>query len=182
MLRTPIVILVVIVALSTATLAAPQPSCVNPPVPSNLILAAVTRVVDGDTIDIRFLNGPRERVRLLGIDTPELYESDKLERNVRESGRSKEEIQKLGQLASEFSKSHLDRQDIGLEMDAQLRDNFGRLLAFIWLSHTNVLFNMLIVREGFAQVATIPPNVKYVDLLLACQREARDGVRGLWGR
>jgi len=140
------------------------------------------RVVDGDTIDVRILSGPRERVRLLGIDTPEVYESDKLERDVRETGRSKSEIQELGKLASEFTRNHLDRQDVGLELDVQLRDSFGRLLAYVWLLRNDVLFNMLVVREGYAQVVTIPPNVKYVNQLLACQREARDAFRGLWGK
>lgn len=160
---------------------APQAACTNPPQPPNLIQARVVRVIDGDTIQVRLSNARTERVRLIGMDTPEVYESEKLERDARESGRSRAEIQALGRLASEFTKKHLDGRDLALELDVQMRDRYGRLLAYIWLPD-GIQFNVLILREGYAQVLTIPPNVKYTDLFLACQREAREKVRGLWGR
>ena len=72
-------------------------------------------------------------------------------------------------------------QDVALELDVQKRDRYRRLLAYVWLED-GTLFNMLIVREGYALVATYPPNVKYVEVFLACQREARKNLRGLWGR
>jgi micrococcal nuclease len=164
-----------------AVAAAPTSTCIYPPKPSNLFQGIVIRVVDGDTADVRLLNGPRERVRLLGIDTPEVYDSEKLERDARASGRSKEEVQALGRLASEFTKRHLGGKEVGLELDVQTRDQYGRLLAYVWLQG-GILFNLHILREGYAQVLTIPPNVKYVELLLACQRDAREQRRGLWGR
>ncbi len=139
------------------------------------------RVIDGDTIQVRLSNARTERVRLTGIDTPEIYDSEKLERDSRESGRSREEIQTLGRLASEFTKKHLDGKSIWLELDVQTRDKYARLLAYVWLPD-GILFNMVIMREGYAQILTIPPNVKYADLFLACQREAREKRRGLWGR
>jgi micrococcal nuclease len=162
-------------------IAVPSVRCVNPQVPSNLIQAIVIRVVDGDTLDVRIRAGFRERVRLLGIDTPEVYESSKLDRDARESGRSKEVIQALGRLASDFTKKHLAGKDVRLEFDVQTRDQYGRLLAHVWLED-GTLFNMVILREGYAQILTIPPNVKYADLFLACQREAREANRGLWGK
>ncbi len=161
--------------------AGPQPACTNPPQPANLLQVRVVRVVDGDTIQVRLPNTRTERVRLIGMDTPEVYESEKLARDVRESGRSREEIQALGRLASEFTKQRLDAKSVGLELDVQARDRYGRLLAYVWLPDGS-LFNMVILREGYAQVLTIPPNVKYADLFLACQRDAREKMRGLWGK
>jgi micrococcal nuclease len=175
-------ILAVFLALGLAhgALAGPQNQCANPPRPPNLFWGIVTRVVDGDTIHVLLRDGPTERVRLIGIDTPEVHESDKLKRDARQSGRSKAEIQALGRLASEFTRRHLDRKEVGLGPDVQSRDRHGRLLAYVW--QDKKLFNMLIVTEGYAQVLTIPPNVRYADIFLACQREARQAKRGLWGR
>lgn len=161
--------------------AAPQSACTNPPLPADLLQARVVRVIDGDTIQVRLSNARTERVRLIGIDTPEVYESEKLERDSRESGRSREEIQALGRLASEFTKKRLDGEEVGLELDVQVWDRYGRVLGYVWLSN-DTLFNALILREGYAQILTIPPNVKYAELFLACQREAQERNKGLRGR
>lgn len=90
-------------------------------------------------------------------------------------------MQNLGHQSSEFARRYLDGREIRLELDVQHRDSFGRLLAYVWLRDSR-LFNMIILREGYAQVYTFPPNVKYVDLFLACEREAREKGRGLWRR
>jgi micrococcal nuclease len=169
------------VSLAAAPSPHPAAACVNPPRPANLFQALVTRVIDGDTIQVRLKSGPSERVRLLGIDTPEVHDSAKLDRDARQSGRSREEIRALGRLAWAFTRSRLDGKDVGMELDVQTHDAYGRLLAYVWLGD-GTLFNMLILREGYAQVLTIPPNVRYVDLFLACQREARECRRGLWSR
>ena len=164
---------------SSGAQAGPQTACGNPPQPANLLQSSVVRVLDGDTIRVRLANGRTERVRLIGMDTPEVYETEKLERDVRESGRSRAEIQALGRLASEFTKQRLDGRNVGLELDVQTRDRYGRLLAYVWFAN-GTLFNALILREGYAQVLTIPPDIKYVELFVACQREARENNRGLW--
>ncbi|MDQ7842605.1 MAG: thermonuclease family protein [Armatimonadota bacterium] len=148
--------------------------------PEELFAATIGWVVDGDTVQVR-LDGRRERVRLIGIDTPEVHESAKLNRDAYESGVPKEVIQEFGWLASQFTKKHLQGKEVGLELDVQVRDRYGRVLAYVWLLDGR-LFNMLILRAGYAQVLTIPPNVKYAELFLACQREAREKRRGLWGR
>src|SRR5439155_347254 len=114
----------------------PQTACANPPQPASLIKGSVVRVVDGDTIRVRLANGRTERVRLIGMDTPEVYESEKLERDVRESGRSRAEIQALGRLASDFTRKRLDGGSVGLELDIQARDRYGRLLAYV--SHERI--------------------------------------------
>jgi micrococcal nuclease len=154
--------------------------CANPPKPPNIFPATVSRVVDGDTIRVQIKNGPEGRVRLIGIDTPEVHESEKLARDVRQSGRTREEIKVLGRLAWNFTKRYLDRKEVGLQYDVQTRDQYGRVLAYVWL-RDGTLFNVLILREGYAQILTIPPNVRYAELFLACQREARQANRGLWG-
>jgi len=179
-----------LVALLLAGALAPGPAarvegaptaCVNPSRPAQLMPAFVTRIVDGDTVDTSVAGRGRERIRLLGIDTPEVYESEKLDRDAQQSGQSREAIQALGRVASEYTRRHLDGKDVGLELDVQQRDRYGRLLAHIWLVD-GTLFNLQILRDGYAQILTIPPNVKYTDLFLACQREAREQGRGLWGR
>ena len=169
-----------LVSLVVAPSPGPTAKCLNPPKPLNLFQALVTRVIDGDTIHARVKNGPSERLRLLGIDTPEIHDSAKLDRDARQSGKSKEEIQALGRLARDFTRSRLDGKDVSLELDVQTRDTYGRLLAYVWVGGT--LFNMLILREGYAQILTIPPNVRYVELFLECQREALEHKRGLWSR
>jgi len=67
---------------------------------------------------------------------------------------------------------------VRLELDAQARDRYGRLLAYVWVADTMV--NAELVRRGFAQVMTIPPNVRHQSLFLKLQREAREANRGLW--
>jgi micrococcal nuclease len=167
-------------AFSSWALAGSPTACPNPPKPLTLAKSKVVKVVDGDTIDVRSLDGPRVRIRLLGIDTPEVHESEKLHRDIRSSGRSKETIQALGRLAWNFTRKQLDGKDLGLEFDVQRHDRFGRTLAYVWLTDGR-LFNLLILREGYAQVLTIPPNIRYASLFVACQREARENRRGLWG-
>ncbi len=118
---------------------------------------------------------------MIGIDAPEIHESEKLDRDARQSGRSKEQIRTLGRLSWEFTRRQLANKDVGLEFDVQRRDRYGRLLAYVWLSDAT-MFNVQILREGYSQVLTVPPNVRYAELFLKCQREARENMRGLWGR
>jgi len=70
---------------------------------------------------------------------------------------------------------------VEVEQDVQARDRYGRLLAYLWLSDRTMV-NLTIMRDGYAQVLTVPPNVRYESLFVACQREARSAGRGLWGR
>ncbi len=69
-----------------------------------------------------------------------------------------------------------------LELDSCLRDTHGRLLAYVWVqrAHTRLMANAEMIRQGFAQVMTIPPNLRYQMLFLKLQREAREAGRGLW--
>lgn len=127
--------------------------------------ALVARVVDGDTIDV-VLQGRTERVRLIGIDTPESVDP-------------RQPVQCFALEASAFAARRLQGRTVELEFDVERRDRYGRLLAYVWLG--DELFNRTLVRRGFAQVYTFPPNVRYVERLLAAQRKARAESAGLWG-
>ena len=135
----------------------------------------ITRVIDGDTIQL----ASGERVRLIGIDTPETRFSPKLERDARRTGKDYKTIIKMGEAATRFTKSLAQGKIVRLEFDVEKKDRYGRLLAYIYLPDGRMLNNE-ILKEGYAQVYTFPPNVKYVNMFLDSQREARDNNRGLW--
>ncbi len=132
---------------------------------ADLISTQVERIVDGDTICVNY-NGVSEKVRLIGVDTPETVHPTIGE-------------EAYGHEASDYTMARLSNQIIELELDVQERDQYGRLLAYIWIG--SELFNETLVREGYAQVSTYPPNIKYVDRFTAAQTAARDAGRGLWG-
>lgn len=125
----------------------------------------VLRVVDGDTLQIDF-DGVTERVRLIGIDTPESVHPD-ASKNV-----------EYGKIASEFTQNQLEGKKIGLEFDVEQRDKYGRLLAYVYIDGT--MFNKTLLDQGHAMVYTYPPNVKYADEFLALQQEAREKGVGIW--
>ena len=136
----------------------------------------VKRVIDGDTIQLE----DGERVRLIGIDTPEMHESDKLYRDSQRTQQDISVIQKLGRRAYKFTKSLVEGKRVSLEFDVEKRDKYKRLLAYVYLKD-GTFVNAEIVRGGYASLMTIPPNVKYADLFLKLYREARENRRGLWG-
>ena len=103
----------------------------------------VIRVIDGDTLKINY-NGKEESVRLIGVDTPESVHPD-AEKNT-----------EIGKKASEFSKNYLEGKEITLEFDIQERDKYGRLLAYVYLN--GIMYNKTLLEEGYAKIATYPPN------------------------
>jgi endonuclease YncB( thermonuclease family) len=127
--------------------------------------ATVTRVVDGDTIEVDF-EGKNLDVRLIGIDTPETVDPS-------------EPVGCYGPAASRFTTKELDGEHVRLEFDVERLDQYERTLAYVWLG--DELFNETLVVRGFATVTTYPPNVRYVDRFIAAQRDARSHERGLWG-
>lgn len=135
----------------------------------------VRRVVDGDTIQLE----NRERVRLIGIDTPEMHDSDKLYRDSRKSSQDPEVIKGLGRQSYQFTKSLVEGKRVKLEFDLERQDKYKRLLAYVYLKD-GTFVNAEIVQQGYASLMTIPPNVKYADLFLKLYQEARKNQRGLW--
>lgn len=132
-------------------------------IPPGAVDAKVARVVDGDTIEIE----GGEKVRLIGVNTPETKDPRK-------------PVEYFGQEAYEFTKSLLEGKDVYLEYDVEKTDRYGRILAYIYLAD-GTFVNAELVKQGYAQVMTIPPNVKYADLFVELQREAREADKGLWG-
>jgi len=135
----------------------------------------VTRAVDGDTLKLE--NG--ERVRLIGIDTPEMHESDKLYRDSQRTHQDIQTIKALGKRAYDFTRSLVEGKRVTLEFDLERQDKYGRLLAYVYLKD-GTFVNAEIVKEGYASLMTYPPNVKYADLFLKLYQEARQNRRGLW--
>ena len=125
----------------------------------------VTRVVDGDTIVIDY-NGTEEKVRFIGVDTPESVHPNQ-DKNT-----------PYGKIASEFTNNQLLNKEITLEFDAQERDQYGRLLAYVYLD--GKMFNKTLLEKGHAVVATFPPNVKYVNDFTAIQEQAQKAQVGVW--
>lgn len=135
----------------------------------------VVKAVDGDTLKLE--NG--ERVRLIGIDTPEVHESAKLHRDARRSGKDAAAIKKLGKKSSEFVRGLVEGKRVRLEFDVEKRDRYGRMLAYVYLKD-GTFVNAEIVRQGYASPYTFPPNVRHAELLREMFREARENKRGLW--
>jgi len=131
---------------------------------SRTLAGQVVRVVDGDTIHVRI--GDRiEKVRYIDMNTPELHHPTK-------------SVEPLAREAAEANRRLVERQPVRLELDVQERDKYGRLLAYVYVG--DVMVNAELVAQGYAQVMTVPPNVKYQDLFLKNQREARLLQLGLW--
>jgi len=130
--------------------------------------ARVIRVVDGDTIIVDRGRG-EERVRYIGMDTPDAVDP-------------RRPVEHLGPEASAANRALVQGREVVLERDVREADQYGRLLRYIWLRDGPgwTLVNLVLVERGFAQVDTVPPDVKYSELLLAAQRDARQHERGLW--
>lgn len=135
----------------------------------------VKRVIDGDTLQLE----SGERVRLIGIDTPEMHESDRLYRESQRTGQDALDIKKLGIRAWEFTKNLVEGKNVSLEFDVEKYDKYGRVLAYVYLKDGTFL-NAQIIQKGYANLLTIPPNVKYAQLFLKLYQEARINKRGLW--
>ena len=136
-----------------------------PDAPEDAVSAKVQRVSDGDTF-VATVKGRRERIRVIGVDTPESVSPNQPD-------------EPYGEEASDFAKHHLDGETVRLAGDAEPRDRYGRMLAYVWLED-GTFWNALLVAEGYAQQLTVPPNVTYERLFRRLVSEARREDRGLW--
>ena len=136
-----------------------------PDPPKDAVAAKVQRVSDGDTF-VAVVKGRRERIRVIGVDTPESVDPNRPD-------------EPYGEEASNFAKHYLDGETVRLAGDAEPRDRYGRMLAYVWL-RDGTFWNALLVAEGYAQQLTIPPNVTYASLFRRLVAEARRNDRGLW--
>lgn len=135
----------------------------------------VKRTVDGDTLELE----TGEKVRLIGIDTPEVHVSAKLRRDSKRAKEDAATIQKLGRRAWDFTKVLVEGKRVSLEFDVERYDRYKRLLAYVYLKD-GTFVNAQILKQGYASLLTVTPNVKYADLFLKLYQEARENKRGLW--
>jgi micrococcal nuclease len=162
-------------AVSPTVVAGPTASATVTPDPFPVTEVTVIRVVDGDTIHVRTPDGADETIRFIGVNTPE----------------STTRHEPYGNESSAFTKSKLPvGLTVWLELDVRERDKYGRLLAYVWMERPSSrapaevrdkMFNAALLIEGYAQLMTIPPDVRYVDVFRPMQSEAREASRGLWG-
>jgi micrococcal nuclease len=158
-------ILLCLAVIATACRPGPTPA---PTTPTALERnATMLAVVDGDTIDVT-IDGRRERVRLIGIDTPETKKPNT-------------PVQCFGLEATSFATSLLPNDAaLHLERDVVARDDYGRMLAYVYLARDGAFANLAIIRQGYARPLSIPPNVAHAAEFAAAARAAETAKIGLW--
>jgi micrococcal nuclease len=127
----------------------------------------VKKIVDGDTFWIDDGTEKGIKIRLTGVDAPE-------SRNT-----GTKEIAYFGKEASSYLSGLIGGKRVRLEYDVGHYDKYGRTLAYVYLDD-GTFVNAKLVREGYATVMTVPPNVKYADTFLKLERKARKQNRGMW--
>jgi len=129
--------------------------------------------VDGDTI-IAAIDGQHESVRLIGIDTPETVKPDRVTGGT-------EAPECFGSEASSYTSAALpEGTAIRIERDVEARDDYDRLLGYVYRASDGLFVNLAIVRDGYASVLTFPPNVTHAQQFVEAAREAEAAGRGLW--
>jgi micrococcal nuclease len=147
--------------------------------PQSNLEVEVLSVVDGDTLKIDY-KGQKESIRLIGIDTPESRVNKKTKKDAKRSGQDIETIIAMGKRATAYAESLVKAGDtITIEFDVQELDNYKRLLGYVYLSN-GMMLNEEIVKAGYANVMTIPPNVKYKDRFSKAYKYAKERKVGLW--
>lgn len=140
-----------------------------PPSPAGPVeRVRVVRVVDGDTVVIE-AGGRQDRLRYIGIDAPESVRPDT-------------PVEPFGREAAAANEALVAGREVLLERDVSDRDEFGRLLRYVWLETDDgpLMVNFELIARGFAQAVTFPPDVRHAELFRAAEREARTRGRGLW--
>lgn len=136
-------------------------------IPNKEQTVLVTRVIDGDTIEIE----TGQNVRYIGIDTPE-------------TKHPKKPVQCFGEEAYRKNRTLVEGKRVRLVKDVSEVDRYGRLLRYVFVnteaSPTGLFVNDVLVRDGFAHVSTFPPDVRYADLFLRSEQQARMSNGGLW--
>ena len=123
--------------------------------------AMVSRVIDGDTIVL----ATGEKVRYIGMDTPELVDPRK-------------PVECFAKEAKEANRNLVEGKIVRLQKDISEKDKYGRLLRYVFVG--DIMVNDYLVRQGFAHVSTYPPDVRYQEQFRQAEIEARDNDRGLW--
>ena len=149
--------------------AAPEAATTGLPVPAGAQEATVVRLADGDTVVLRGrgsgpLRGDRTRVRILLVDTPEVFPEQEC----------------FGRQAADRTAELLpDGSTVRIEADRDPTDRFGRSLLHVWTAE-GINVGEALVREGYATVLQIDPNERYLDVFENAEAAAREAGRGLW--
>jgi micrococcal nuclease len=133
----------------------------------NNSLLAVKKISDVDTFWADDGTEKGVKIRLIGVDAPESRKS------------FKKEVGYYGKEAKEYLTNLLQGKSVKLEYDVTRVDQYGRTLAYVYLND-GTFVNAELVKNGYAMVMTIPPNVKFADLFVKLQQEARENNKGLW--
>ena len=142
-----------------------SPTQVRTFTPDTMEPALVTRVIDGDTVEVN-LDGNLQTVRYIGIDTPETKHPSK-------------PIECFGPEASQFNEELVAGKQVLLEKDITDRDRYGRLLRYVWIEEAG-LVNQILGENGYARVSTYPPDVEYESLLIEAESFAQAYGIGRW--
>jgi micrococcal nuclease len=127
----------------------------------------VRGVSDGDTFWIYNQSQKKEKIRLIGVDAPESRNTFKKKKGY------------YGNEAKKYLTKLVKGQRVKLSYDVDKKDRYGRTLAYVYLMD-GTFVNAHLVKNGYAMTMTIPPNVKFAELFVELQREARENNRGLW--
>lgn len=138
------------------------------PVAENVTEATVNFVIDGDSLNINF-NGQEEKLRLIGIDAPERYNAD---------GSDNPD----GKMVQDYAKQTFPKGTvIYIELGEQERDNYGRLLGYVYRDKAATqMFNLELIEMGYADVLTFEPNDKYEDMFIRAMNKAKQEGLGIW--
>jgi micrococcal nuclease len=131
------------------------------------VMVTVTRIIDGDTV---FVNGTgiADRVRMIGVNAPEIEHPSM-------------PAECYGDEATAFTAALQSRQ-VWLTFDVECRDDFDRLLAYIWVGNgPQDLWSRQLVRRGYARAFPFEPNTSFADLITMDQAAASAADAGLWG-
>jgi micrococcal nuclease len=129
--------------------------------------ATVTKVVDGDTIDVDS-RGDDLRIRMIGFNTPESVDP-------------RRPVECFGKEASKHLASLIPvGTPVRVERDAEEHDRYGRTLAYVYRASDGLFLNLQMVVDGYAHALTIPPNDTFATLFVAAERAARAASLGLW--
>jgi len=134
-------------------------------------VAQVVHITDGDTIRVRLADGREERVRYIGIDTPEVGH---------QPGQADEP---WGAEATDANRRLVEGADVLLERDISDTDQYDRLLRYVWVEGDSgwLMVNGELVRLGLAEVRAYAPDTRHHDWFLGLQDEAREAGRGMYG-
>jgi micrococcal nuclease len=159
-------LILVLIVLAAGLYTATAGSSPDPAPEGSSSSGRVTRIVDGDTIHVA-VDGREEKVRYIGVDTPE-------------SVKPGTPVQCFAKRASAFNERLLAGERVRLVRDAEERDRYGRLLAYVYRARDGLFVNAALVRRGYAVPLTIPPNVAHEHQFRELAANARRKGRGLW--